>query len=563
MKNIFLLLAGLLLLNSGSLKSQNQLTTKTSDKESTITILSSAALYPLTKTWTDEYSHLNPGLTINLVKITDLKTNNLWESGATLAFISNNEMANLNQEQSWKIVVGRDVIVPVISSKNQFLNAIYQKGISPAKLEKALTKAENQNWNSLLENGQKNPLNYYFIEDLALQQKIAGFLNTNQITKNGTKVSNAAEMLRAIQKDVNAIGFCSLNDIVDPSTQTINENIRILPIDKNGNGKIDYMEKIYADYNSFSRGVWVGKYPKTLVDNIYSVSSSRPVNETEIAFLKWVVTDGQQLLSQNGFTSLVLNERQSQLDQFNNTIITADSSKGNKSATSAILIIIGALIIGGFVTLLIVRYNRSKAVTAMTPGCSIPMAFNENSLSAPKGLYYDNTHTWVFMEENGTLKTGIDDFLPHITGPINRIEMKNTGDKIRKGEKFITLIHEGKKLNVYAPVSGTIIARNEPLSSNSSLLNSSPFSNGWVYQVEPSDWLKEISFLNMVEKYKNWLKNEFSRLRDFVAFSLNGNNVEYAMVALQDGGELKENLLSDLGPEIWEDFQTKFIDTSK
>ena len=46
----------------------------------------------------------------------------------------------------------------------------------------------------------------------------------------------------------------------------------LLPIDRNGNGLIDYNEKIYDDINDFSRGVWIGKYPKSLFSNIYSVA---------------------------------------------------------------------------------------------------------------------------------------------------------------------------------------------------------------------------------------------------------------------------------------------------
>jgi hypothetical protein len=67
----------------------------------------------------------------------------------------------------------------------------------------------------------------------------------------------------------------------------------------------------------------------------------------------------------------------------------------------------------------------------------------------------------------------------------------------------------------------------------------------------------------MGEKYKEWLRNEFSRLRDFVADSLKVNTMAYSHVILQDGGELSDNVLADLGPEVWEDFQTRFIDTSK
>jgi hypothetical protein len=80
--------------------------------------------------------------------------------------------------------------------------------------------------------------------------------------------------------------------------------------------------------------------------------------------------------------------------------------------------------------------------------------------------------------------------------------------------------------------------------------------------IEPSNWLKEIQLLSMAEKYIEWLKNEFPRLKDFLAASVRANTIENSMV-FQDGGALKDGILADLGPEIWEDFQTNFINKSK
>jgi hypothetical protein len=84
-----------------------------------------------------------------------------------------------------------------------------------------------------------------------------------------------------------------------------------------------------------------------------------------------------------------------------------------------------------------------------------------------------------------------------------------------------------------------------------------------VYLIEPKNWLREIQFLFMAEKYKEWLQYEFIRLKDFLAASIRSNTNVYAHVILQDGGELTDNVLADLGPEVWEDFQNKFIDISK
>ena len=71
-----------------------------------------------------------------------------------------------------------------------------------------------------------------------------------------------------------------------------------------------------------------------------------------------------------------------------------------------------------------------------------------------------------------------------------------------------------------------------------------------------------IKFYKM-EKYKEWIKNEFTRLKDFLSITLNTKLPEHAYVVLQDGGIIKDNVLADLGPEVWEEFQTNFIDTMK
>jgi glycine cleavage system H lipoate-binding protein len=167
------------------------------------------------------------------------------------------------------------------------------------------------------------------------------------------------------------------------------------------------------------------------------------------------------------------------------------------------------------------------------------------------------------MEKDGRVKIGIDDFLQHITGPLTQVKLKTAGEKVRKGEKIFTITREGKQLEICSPVSGYIRQYNDELLSNPEKLNSSPYAEGWVYQIEPANWLRETRFMFMADKFKEWLDDEFIRLKDFLATSANSNAVVYNHIVLQDGGELTDNVLADLGPEVWEDFQTHFLDTSK
>jgi glycine cleavage system H lipoate-binding protein len=167
------------------------------------------------------------------------------------------------------------------------------------------------------------------------------------------------------------------------------------------------------------------------------------------------------------------------------------------------------------------------------------------------------------MEQDGLVKIGIDDFLKHVVGAITQLKLRVPGEKVRKGEKILTVIRDGKQLNIYSPVTGFIRKQNEFLSSTPAKINDSTFTENWVYQIEPSNWSRDVNFMFMIDKYRDWLNDEFARLKDFMANSANSNQLVYQHVVLQDGGELKDNILADLGPEVWEDFQTQFIDTSK
>jgi glycine cleavage system H lipoate-binding protein len=351
-----------------------------------------------------------------------------------------------------------------------------------------------------------------------------------------------------------------LADLINHEDFSAASQISLLPIDKNANGKIDHFESIYEDLNKFSRGVWIGKYPNELVANIYSITVAKPENKEAKAFLKWVLSDGQQYMLMNGFSELIGSERQSKIEKLTDPVLypyaPVDKYAGWKTGVIVFLVLMLFVILFRSI-FLYKKYEKKEQMAGTGKSASV---FNETSVEAPGGLLYDKSHTWVFMEKDGSVKIGIDGFLPKITGKITEIKMMNPGKKVNKGDVMMTLIQNGKKLLVKAPISGTIKEQNDDLYSNSMLINSSPYAEGWVYIVEPSNWLREIQFLFRAEKFKTWLKAEFLRLKDFFAITLSNSEVKPAYLILQEGGELKEGLLTEFGPVVWEDFQTNFIE---
>ena len=563
MKRIIYLLISLLLINYDYVSGNELLTENLHSTKDSIIVLSTPNLYNLAVKWANEFNKLYPEMKIKILTTSDkMMTDKLIAKG-NIGFVSNEYYSGFDSQSLWKVVVGRDVIVPVINSKNPFSNDICKQGISTELLKAFFNNADNKNWGTLLRNNKNAPVNYYWVNDESTKTGLRGFLKTSQNLTPGTKVENGKELISAIQKDPYALGFCKMTDILDFNSRSIVENIRLLPLDKNGNGSIDFSERIYDDFNTFSRGVWIGKYPKSLISNIYSISSDQPKNENELAFLRWVLTDGQQFLYNSGFSDLLLSERQTTVDKLNDTKIFSAASPSDNAILKTALLILASLIIVGSIVGASVRFLRNTKTIEQIAGSDSRTVFDENSLLIPKGVYFDKTHTWAFMEQNGIVKVGIDDFLQHIAGPLTHVKMRREGESVKKGEQILSIIQNGKQLNLYAPVSGIIKEHNNILDSDSSVINSSPYNDGWIYLIEPTNWVRENQLLFMADKYKFHIKDEFSRLKDFLAVALKADTDKYALVVLQDGGELRDGILSNLGPEVWEDFQTNFIDPSR
>lgn len=560
MKTTFFLIVGFLLFFATD--NANSQESKSTDLQTgSVSIMCTPDLRELTSKLASEYTSLNPEVKIEVNKVIYESTKLV--TGENLGFISTKALSVSNDAGLWKLAVGRNVIVPIINSGNPYLKELQKTGIAQEQFIQIFKNAGTTNWGTLISNSSKEQVRIYVVNDETVKSGLTKFLKDTKIQDARITFGTREDVISAIQSDPYAIGFCKVVDVQNIDNQSLIANVSLLPIDKNGNGTIDYMEDIYTDMNTFHRGVWVGKYPKMLVSNIYAVSSAQPVNEAELAFLKWVLTDGQKYMNDNGFSDLASSESQSQLNKLNFTAVNLVEDK-NAGSLSILLVGLLTVIVLGLIISAVIRNNRKRKLTfSIAATNSDETGFDASSVALPNGLYFDKTHTWAFMEKDGLVSIGIDDFLQHITGPITRVEMKNAGEKIKKGELLFSIIQSGKQLNMYAPVSGVIKKQNESLLSNSSFLNKSPYSDGWVYRIEPSNWFKEIQILDMSDRYRNWLRAEFSRLKDFMTAIVKPESPEYAHVVLQDGGELKEGVLSDFGPEVWEDFQANFLDTFK
>lgn len=534
---------------------QNEVQPAAADAK-TLQIISVPELNDLTATWIAEFESMSPNKKMNLniqTEVTSLEDGNLY------LFTELNQNLT-NNKPVWKIAIAHDLVVPVINSKNPLLAEINKKGLTTEDFAKLV--AGTADWSVVIAGAPKTQVKIFIPDNEQVIEKVAGFTKTEPQVINAIKVTRAAEIVSMIQKDVNAIGFCKLTDILVAEKNAFSAQITVVPVDKNKNGRIDSFENIYSNPLTLTRGAWIGKYPRELCGEIYAVSAVKPTNQTALDFLTFVTGAGQENIKNSGYSILSSAEKTANMLVLSNPVPPSDAGKNSPLKVIGLIIIFSALTIGIlFILMSFIRRNKQSVIEG--DDIEITPALNGNSIVAPRGLYYDKTHTWAFMEQDGTVKIGIDDFIKHVTGRLTQLKMKSPGEKVRKGEKILTVVQDGKQLNLYSPVSGYIRKQNELFLTTPSLINTAKFTEAWVYQIEPVNWLREVSFMFMFDKYREWLEDEFTRLKDFLAASANSNTVVYQHIVLQDGGELKDNVLADLGPEVWEDFQSRFIDTSK
>jgi len=111
-------------------------------------------------------------------------------------------------------------------------------------------------------------------------------------------------------------------------------------------------------------------------------------------------------------------------------------------------------------------------------------------------LYYAvKDNTWVRVNEDRTVTIGMTDVAQSLAGPILHARAKKVGTARKKGRPIAT-VESGKWVGpVKSPVTGEIVAVNENLAGDAQLLNRSPYNEGWVVKMKPSNLDEEIAEL--------------------------------------------------------------------
>ena len=124
----------------------------------------------------------------------------------------------------------------------------------------------------------------------------------------------------------------------------------------------------------------------------------------------------------------------------------------------------------------------------------------------PQDLKFTKTHEWARLEE-GVVTVGLSAYALEQLGDVVYMELPSVGDNVVKGEPFGVIESVKAASDMYAPVSGTVIAANDEIVESPDILQADAYSGGWMMKIEVAATQEYESLLD-ADAYENFLKSQ-------------------------------------------------------
>ncbi len=282
--------------------------------EGEISLSGAFALYPMAVKWADEFKKLHPkvkidisgggagkGMTDVLARVVDL--------GMVSRSIHPEEL----KRGAIGFSVVKDAVVATVNAANPNLKDIKRVGL---KKNVALKLWSNQinTWGEVLGTTSKVPVHVFTRSDACgAAETWAAWFGKKQEDLGGTAVFGDPGVASAVQKDKIAIGLNNIAYAYDQKTKRPYAGLAIIPIDKNENGRVDPEENFYGNVNLLMHAIADNKYPSPPARNLYLVSNGTPKKPAVVAFLKYVLSQGQKYANETGYVGLSKKTLQAEL----------------------------------------------------------------------------------------------------------------------------------------------------------------------------------------------------------------------------------------------------------
>lgn len=299
MKKRFLLticLSALIVSMSISCKGKSVEATNDGDElNGNISISGAFALYPLAVKWSEEFQKMHPGVRIDLSAggagkgMTDVLAD-VVDLGMVSREVYDAEL----QKGAVPFATAKDAVVITINADNPFAGELMKKGISKETATKIWITGENVSWGQVLGTNDATPVHVYTRSDACgAAETFALWMGHKQEDLRGTAVFGDPGLASAVQADKLAVGLNNIGYAYDEKSRKPNPGLLVVPIDRDNDGVISSDEYFYDTKDVFIAAVSENKYPSPPARDLYLVSHGVPTNPVVVAFLEYVLGDGQ------------------------------------------------------------------------------------------------------------------------------------------------------------------------------------------------------------------------------------------------------------------------------
>ncbi len=105
----------------------------------------------------------------------------------------------------------------------------------------------------------------------------------------------------------------------------------------------------------------------------------------------------------------------------------------------------------------------------------------------PEDLRYSESHEWVQLQPDGTVRVGITDYAQNALGDLVYVELPEIGATYASDSECALVESVKSASDLVCPISGEVVEINEALADTPELINSSPYDDGWIFTLKPED----------------------------------------------------------------------------
>lgn len=123
-------------------------------------------------------------------------------------------------------------------------------------------------------------------------------------------------------------------------------------------------------------------------------------------------------------------------------------------------------------------------------------------MQVPEDLLYTDEHEWIARQDGDRVRMGITDYAQDQLGDVVYIELPEADSAVSKGDLLVEVESTKSVGEIYSPFDGKVVAINTALAETPELVNSSPYQEGWLIELEVSSELDPSAFLDAAA-YRN------------------------------------------------------------